>query len=169
MGCRALLFSGPSLTTTKKHNTKDISHPPWHLSSPLMTTHFIPILNIPILNILIKKSNHQKFQEHVPSEWDVGHFYFLGTSSQQQKTQLPKTNNILLPPWQLPLLHMTTFFILILNILIKKSNHLKIQEHAPSEWYVIGLGKHLQCYSIVPPPTHHALRLTCITSDAIIA
>ncbi len=43
-----------------------------------MTTHFIPIFNI-----LIKKSNRQKIQEHAPSEWDVGHFYFLGTALQK--------------------------------------------------------------------------------------
>jgi hypothetical protein len=60
---------------------------------------------------------------------------------------------------------MTTHFIPILNILIKKSSHQKIQEHAPSEWDV-GLGKHLQCCLIFPPPTHHTLRLTCITPDA---
>jgi hypothetical protein len=44
----------------------------------------------------------------------------------------------------------------------------KIQEHVPIEWDV-GLGKHLQCCFIVPPPTHHALRLTCITPDATVA
>ncbi len=163
MVCRALLFFWVQPHNNKKHNTKDILRPPWHSASPLMTTHFIPILNI-----LIKKSNHQKFQEHAPSEWDVGHFYFLGTASQQQKTQLPKTNNILHPPWQLPLLHMTTHFIPILNILIKKSNHQIIQEHAPSDLDV-GLDKHLQCCSIVPLPTHCALRLTCITTDVTIA
>jgi hypothetical protein len=129
-----------------------------------MTTHFIPILNI-----LIMKSNHQKIQEHALSEWDVGHFYFLGAASQKKhKTLIPQTNDILHPPWQPSSPHMTTHFIPILNILIKKSNHQKIQEHAPSEWDV-GLGKHLQYCSIVPPPTHCTLRLTCITPDATIA
>jgi hypothetical protein len=46
--------------------------------------------------------------------------------------------------------------------LIKKSNHQKIQEHEPSEWDV-SQGKHLQRCSIVPPSTHHTLRLTGIT------
>jgi hypothetical protein len=135
-------FLGPA-SQQQKYNTKDISGSPWPSSLPLMTTHFILILNF-----LIKKSKHQKIQEHVPREWDVGHF-FLGAALHKK----PKTNDILHPPWQLPLPHMTTHFISILNILIKKSNHQKNQEHAPSKWDV-GLGKHLQYCSIVPPPTH---------------
>ncbi len=150
-GCRALLYSGPSLTT-KKHNTKHILHPPWHWLSPLITTHFIPFLNI-----LIKKSNRQKIQEHAPSEWDIGHFYFLGAASQKKTPQnqghITSTMASAIASYDQPFYSNFDYFI-------NKSNHQKIQEHAPSEWDV-GLGKHLQCCSIVPSPTHRALRLTC--------
>jgi hypothetical protein len=82
-----------SASQQQKHNTIDILRPAWHSSLPHVTTHFIPISNF-----LIKKSNHQKIQEHAPGEWDLEHFYFLGAASQQQKTQLSKTNDISHPP-----------------------------------------------------------------------
>jgi hypothetical protein len=74
-----------SQNLTKKAS-RTSSHPPpnkWHLSSPLKTTHFITILNF-----LIKMSNHQKIQEDLPSEWDVGHFFVLGTASQKKDNSL---------------------------------------------------------------------------------
>ena len=93
-----------------------------------------------------------------PWAWRIVGKLQCGPKWAQIKTQhqqlIVSTMALFIAPYDHP-------FYPILNILINKSNHQKIQEHVPSEWDV-GLGKHLQCCSIVPPPTHYALRLPWI-------